>query len=84
MGSKDGIYTTVNFEDNEELVDNNHSIFKPTRKARTKVSLGKTKHHELVELPFCGTCKDEEHNSASCTDKDCVVCKISFNNLDHA
>ena len=50
-------------------MDKQGSIFKPPRKARTEVSLGKTKHHEPVELPFCGTYKDEEHNSSSCRDK---------------
>ena len=84
MVSKRGIYTTTNFKDDEELVDKQGNNSKPTRKSRTKVSLSKTKHHEPVELPFCGTCLDEEHHSTSRTDKNYAVCKASFNNLDHA
>ena len=56
---KRSIYTTVEFEDEDELVTTNDSTFKPTRKSRTKVSLGRIKHHEPVELTFCGTRKDE-------------------------
>ena len=48
MGSKRGIYTTVDFEDKDELVTPNDSTFKLTRKSRTKVSLGKIKRHEPV------------------------------------
>ena len=83
MSSKRGMCTTVDFKDKDELINKNDSTFKPTRKTRYKVSLGNIKHHEPVELPFCSICKDEEYGSASCTNKNCTVCKTSFNNLNH-
>ena len=70
MGSKDGKCTTIDFEDDEALVDNQYSTFQPIRKARTKVSLGKIKRHEPVELPFCGTCIYDEHDKERCTDNE--------------
>ena len=57
----------------------------PTRTETSSASLGPTKHHETVILPFCKECDPNDHCKENRKMSDsCTTCKISFDNLTNA
>ena len=59
--------------------------FKSTRKDKTKVTIGSLRHHEPINIPFCGDCNhNQEEIDRTCKNKECKDCTVIFDNLDNS
>ena len=85
IGQQNKMYQPMAEPIDEELTTEKESTFTHTRKERTKVVLGLIRHHEPVNIPFCGIFyPDQDEQCQICDDSECKDCTVYFDNLDNA